>query len=954
MRKIYNDESYGRVEKVPSEHPEKHRVFTSNLASPPQMWSTHPENSAREENAKTNYVSCPIDTRGAWDIFNDPDNLRKQMSDHLVATLDVKFEQTSLEESLTNLNKQYSKTWLLPCYRGAYLGRSVVRSVEKVEQLYLPDCGKPTTEDLDSLYPEELGRQLEKVRELYEERHMLQALKDKVMDAEGGAIQFRGETIKRRELPKAIAEVNKEIKELETIIASHDKKVRSLHVEAAKELGNGWPEYLQALTALLHYADHSEAEIEDVNGYVANVWAVITADGNISDSEAERLISAVSDAHAVMKYTYKHGQELELNPPMLKKFGDQSLQESIGKYDLPKPNRENINDWMKVFDGWVGIFQHSFTQLRLIALEELLLTEAKIAGALRQNKSLGEAPQKPVVPKRYKTLVPGGERELQSKLNLWDSFVTATGFFPALARFLVAVSIVGSVLWWGQSLGKMELTVYNGLAQTVKVDINGTKLTLVPLESRTISLAPANQLEFLTQSKLGEPIETFTQDLSSAGYQHGIYNVASASPLVKWWVVYGAGRDRDEQYLGAPRWSTAKANYFFKEPPEQIQTSGTGETRTVISGFGNKDPSRQLNMLETPEEMSALIRAHARWDNKNSKYFQLWLAYASALDDGLDIVRERIKTEPRLVPLLRMEQSLTEGSEHEEVCQRHAALSAQDPDNADFKYLAIRCMPDSPEQDSAFLQGFKTWPDHAWFSLAVAYHESLAGSWEASIEDYLNAVKAYRPLKAYLSEDLLRLHRVTDYTSDLDVNRLAKLNSQVYYNLALESGDEFKGSALYAYSLLKKGDFEDALTAASGDEQIQKRISMFVAASSGATREQIDQALYTEYEFQSDESLTWAVWGLSLREGGDGAELEEVLRAFNNNYTEQIFRFMAALKSNKENLNDSEKRLNGLEPLARAYAYSAACVYLQNKCPGDWMKQANSLLFVHERPYLAQ
>lgn len=956
LRKIYNDEHYGRVGPVPVEAPESHRVFTSNIASPPQMWSTHPENAAREENAKRTYVACPIDTRDAWEIFNEPAQLRNKMSEHLVASVNVELAETSLEESLKHLNKHYAKTWLMPCYRGAYLGRSIVRSAERVTDLYLPDCPKPTVADLDALYPDNLSVQLENLRELHEERHMLQALRDNVMKAAGGVIQFRGESIKRKQLPHAIAEVSREIDELEAEISAHDKKVRSLHIEAAKDLGEGWVEYLQGLAALLHFADHSEAEITDVNGYVINVWAVITADGKISEAETKRLIKAVSEAHAVMQFIYTKALELTLNAQLQKKLGFENLRAAIGEYNLPEPQRDNINEWMKVFDGWIGAFRYAFSQLKVAALEELLLAEAKVAGAFRQQKDLGDAPPAPVVPTGYKTLLPGKERELQKKLDWWDSFFTASGIFPAFARFVVAIAIVGGVLWWGQSLGNLELSIYNGLARTVNVDLNGKSVSVAPFGNTTVALSPVKQLNIVTTSKDGEVVERFTQQLGSAGFQHNVYNVAAAAPVVKWWAVYGEANQPQDKYLGAPRWLNERADYFFREPPDEIQIEGKGGTRSVLGAYGNLAPNRQLNMLESTEQAAALVRAHARWDDVNSTYYLFWLAYLSAQENALEIIRERLNTQPGDVALLRMEQNLTQDADHEAVCQQHQAQAANNPDDANWNYLAIRCMPDGPEQNAAFLAGLNKWPGNAWFSLAVGYELARAGEWQESLTQYLNAANAYKPLKVYLGDILLRIHRVSGgQNPNLDIAELAGLSDQLYYVLAMEEGSDFQGSPLLAYSHLNKGELAKALEIASADEATYKRMLMLVAASSRAQADWVDEALAAEFDFESDESLAWSTWALALREGKDTSVYADYLQALGRDYTEHVFAFVKKVQAanNSARLREAEALLRNLNPDARGYALAAAVIYTGGKCPQAWAEQASALLFANERPYLA-
>ena len=47
------------------------------------MWSTHPANSEREQNAKRRYVAAEIDERSAWELFDDVADLKKRMTAHV-------------------------------------------------------------------------------------------------------------------------------------------------------------------------------------------------------------------------------------------------------------------------------------------------------------------------------------------------------------------------------------------------------------------------------------------------------------------------------------------------------------------------------------------------------------------------------------------------------------------------------------------------------------------------------------------------------------------------------------------------------------------------------------------------------------------------------------------------------------------------------------------------------
>lgn len=59
---------------------------------------------------------------------------------------------------------------------------------------------------------------------------------------------------------------------------------------------------------------------------------------------------------------------------------------------------------------------------------------------------MAAAPAPPLVPSNYDILVQGEERTLQTKLNFWDSFQTASGIGYGLLRFAVAALIVAGAI----------------------------------------------------------------------------------------------------------------------------------------------------------------------------------------------------------------------------------------------------------------------------------------------------------------------------------------------------------------------------------------------------------------------------------------------------------------------------------------------------------------------------
>jgi hypothetical protein len=228
------------------------------------MWATHPSNRDREENAKRVYVAAALDDRPAWSLFAAADELRASVTRAVLPPLTAESRREATpEEALSAVDARFSRVALAPCYRGAYLFRSPVLHVESAEELADGPSGASVLEELERLYPPELPERLKRWRHLEREVAILEALARGSLDAPGGVIRHRGTILKRRELPRVISKVKHERDRARELLAEHDRSCRSAHRHVARSLGQGWPKYLKRLAALLHYASHAEAELDD-------------------------------------------------------------------------------------------------------------------------------------------------------------------------------------------------------------------------------------------------------------------------------------------------------------------------------------------------------------------------------------------------------------------------------------------------------------------------------------------------------------------------------------------------------------------------------------------------------------------------------------------------------------------------------------------------------------------
>mgnify|MGYP000241637027 CR=1 FL=1 len=625
VAQILGDASYGQVPQLAAAKPEARRIFKSSFAQPPQMWSTHPASADREANAKRRYLAAPHDARSAWVLFDNVDVVKKKVVAPLIGKTEAK--PASAEDTFRALEQRYARLQYEPRYRGAYLGRPLTRHVARANELYEQTPARAFIhKGLGAVYTPQLADDFARLRELSEERVTLEALRDKVYRAAGGRIVHRGREISRRDLPRAIREVGQEEEQVRQRIVAHDRQCRSAHLAAAGLLGGGWKEYLVGLIETLHYAEHTLADLQDAHGLLNNVFAVVTADGKVSQGEIKRLIATGNMLHAVLARVHEQKTSLQLDQTLCARLGAANWPAMLEEFKLPPANKDNINDWLRVIDGWVNSASAALAALVGATLEQLLASEDEVARHVRERSTPPPAcaPSRP--PASYPALLPGQERKRQTRLGLWDRFQTADGFVPAFARLLVAGAIVGVVLGFGNIAGTTAtLNVYNGLGVSVTVNAGGQHITLAPFAAGELETVLSDDTIIETRAAGAELIERFTPALSGHAQRY-VYNVAGASPLVEWTASYGSATEQPPRFLGAPRWLTSSADVLFAEPPANVSTKGGGATRAVLSGVGHRAPAEVLQLLKSDTEREHVAQAHAKWDRANTPYAREWQA----------------------------------------------------------------------------------------------------------------------------------------------------------------------------------------------------------------------------------------------------------------------------------------------------------------------------------------
>jgi Zn-dependent protease with chaperone function len=944
MGKILNDPSYNAVPTLPLEQPETHRVFKAELAQPPQMWLTHPLNHDRERNAKKHYVSLAIEQESAWELFDNPATLREKVTEKVLDVSNV--DAVPSEETLRHLGVQFDREHLKAQYFGIYLGRSISRYAMNFQDLYSSE----NNERFEDLYPESLRHDVETFRKAEKELQQLHAIESGRMKS-NGSIHYQGQEISKKQLPYLIAAAKSELDAVSERLQNHDRACRSLHRDSAAEMGNGWSDYLQGLLAIHHYADHTQAELRDVQGLLANAVNVETVTRRVSADGVERIVAFANQVYYSLEKVFSQKDDIVLDQELSARLNVSTWSDMLGEFKFVSATKENINDWLKAVDSWVDQAAGSCGALRSASLDQLLSTEEKIAEHAKHETTMEEAPSPSKVPGQYDKLLSGHERKRQTQLSWWTKFQIAHGIMPATARFLVAGGVVGAVLGFGGVVGNATITVYNGLARPVTVKIGPETFELAALSHASKDIQTDREYKVQALTKNGQLIEAFDAKVEGS-FAHPVYNVAAASPLVEWVAAYGNAQASPPKYLGSPRWITTSATTLFTDPPASISTKGGGAMVGVLSAAADIPPTRQIQMTPDESEQKRLIEMHARWDMSNSKNAVYWLAAESQYPEFKKILTERLADDENDVIALRMRQDAATPSERETVCATDENRSRSEPKNADLKYVAVRCIKDEASKDKAFMDGYRQFPENAWFAYAAGYVDAQFGRWDSAVQKLQFAQRKNSPMAESVSVDLARIYRVTLRFDESTSRMLLEKSPQLQMLTELESGLDVAPD-LKAYSELKNGSLSNALVLAHKEPEREARMIRLVGASDDATPAQIQNAMTLPLGAGLDDGTIWSSIALAVKLNRDVTPYLKTNVPVAKENLDTILQFMRTAKLGGD-LSSAERSLNSLPPELRGHAYAAGLIVLGKKAPTQWRNGARRLLFASERPYFSE
>jgi len=966
MQWVLDDPTFGASPQIVG-NDGKNRIFSHGLVNPPQMWATHPLDNDREENAKKTYIPADIDKASVWNLFTSPNELRLTETATFIATAGIETELLSNTESIERYDKNiFSWKFLNPDYAGAYINRYPFIHYENVEEAYDIEVNeKNLTSIFKDLYTKDFKEKIKKLDELKDECQMLEVVQHEVVTAEKRKIMHRGEEIKRNDIPEILQSLKVELSKARSEVIEKDRLCRKIHWVVANKKDAKYAEYLKSISGLVHYAEHTITDLDDAYKKYNNVLSVVLADGNVSSSELKDVLVVSNDLYFLLNDVFNKSKTIKLNTALKQRLDGKEYAELFEPFKLGPAVEDNINNWVNVIGGWLGVALEGLHKLRVASLEHLLDCEEVIRQSFENNTAIDFTPESITNAQEYNTLLPGKERKLQYKLGLWDRFYAADGLFPTIAKFGVSAALVIGALTLGFMVQSTStLSMYNGLEIGVNVSIGDDKYFIEPHNYEKIELIDNNDLKILTTAPNGDIIEHFRPILKSTAQQY-VYNVASASLLFEEPIAYGNVIPREPKSLGSPRWATSDADYVFNQPPENITLSSRskGEIRYFINAYSKENPYQLIGFVDKFDDPKDLILSHAKWDHQNSPNTLYWLALAAGVDNDLTFIDHRLKRNPHEVSSIRVLMDYSTGSPRDEVCQRYSKLSQEDTSNPDFYYIATRCMEDGIKQNQAFIKGHEKWPDHVWLGMASGLNYASQQMWEEAYNSLGNACSQNESILNAYAIELERIKRVAE-TSGIDISAFENLLSnhlQVSYYRALDNlTKEDKNEGMYAnievaYSLISKGRIKDNLTI-NEDEENKYIIERFIAASSNAPMEIVEKVSGFSVDHGINESTIWMAIGTAVKYKQQKEnylkKLSEMYQGDRNFSQEVTVKFLDLLK--RKNIKAAERLILPFDDFTlKARYYLLGSIILGEDAPQNWKNYVNTFLFANERPFIS-
>lgn len=294
VRREMKDPNFGEPPPLPANPRKTTQVFEPDDDHLALMWSTHPSNFDREENAKDYYIRTEFDERSPWLLFDNVEELKERVTYkfyrfHFKVPKDVILAEP--EEVQGFIDEERAEVTYDPRYQGLYDCRNV--QLTKIDELTAEAKANPWTINQlahthANLYNVEVKHRAQLHNKRLEEARMLHAIRQGWHRPKNDEIDFRGEFYDVEDAKKLLKKVEKEIAADQEWLEQLDKKVFLCYYQMALHAD---PRLAKELVS--RYRFHIELQ---------DIWGKL-------QSQREPVDAAVAFLNNTQQMDYAHFQE---------------------------------------------------------------------------------------------------------------------------------------------------------------------------------------------------------------------------------------------------------------------------------------------------------------------------------------------------------------------------------------------------------------------------------------------------------------------------------------------------------------------------------------------------------------------------------------------------------------------------------------------------------------------
>ena len=248
-------------------------LFTEADVSRPDMYASHPSNYDREQNAKRIYIESPQDERSAWALFDNPEQLQRQVTEKIYRALEWvprgKADFNMPQEVQAFIEAEQHEMAFNPKYCDTYAERYInVLDLEKAEREAAVEY--PTRaailEPYATLYDEALAAEMQK------RRHLQMEMQQLAMTYGQKRFSFRGKEYSEAQREGLMEKLNQELGDQnEAWFKAFDERALKIHLAmlndgalAAKQEYLERYEFQQLLTRIAFGLQHAKNQFDEL------------------------------------------------------------------------------------------------------------------------------------------------------------------------------------------------------------------------------------------------------------------------------------------------------------------------------------------------------------------------------------------------------------------------------------------------------------------------------------------------------------------------------------------------------------------------------------------------------------------------------------------------------------------------------------------------------------------